>query len=151
MLAPGPWRIGVTAFGEVLPNGDNRMTLSDQLDPWGLPKLMFDTKLGPNELAMRKAMIADSVDMYERAGFKDVEPYENLDYAIGLGIHEMGTARMGRDPRTSVLDAHNRVHACKNVYVTDGAAMTSSGTVNPSLTYMALTVRAVAHAVQSLS
>ncbi len=151
MFSPGKWGIGMTAFGEVLPNPENKMTLSSELDAWGLPKLMFHTKLGPNEIAMRKRMIEDSVEMYERAGFKNVKPYENKNYAIGLGIHEMGTARMGKDPRTSVLDAHNRVHACKNVYVTDGACMASSGTVNPSLTYMALTVRAVEHAVKTLS
>ncbi len=151
MMRPGGWGIGMTAFGEVLPHPDNRMTLSQNLDQWGLPKLVFDTKLRENEIAMRKDMLQQSVEMFERAGFKNVNPYENKNYAIGLGIHEMGTARMGKDPRTSVLDAHNRVHACQNVYITDGSCMTSSGTVNPSLTYMALTVRAVEHAVKSLS
>ena len=151
MMRPGDWGIGMTAFGEVLPNAANRMTLSQNLDQWGLPKLVFDTKLRENEIAMRKDMIEQSVEMFERAGFKEITPYENKNYAIGLGIHEMGTARMGKDPRTSVLDANNRVHACQNVYVTDGSAMTSSGTVNPSLTYMALTVRAVEHAVRSLA
>ena len=150
LFAPGGWRIGCSAFGEVLPDGDNRLTLSDELDQWGLPKLRFHTELGPNERAMREDMKQQCAEMYERAGFKDVQPYENTEYAIGLGIHEMGTARMGRDPRTSVLDAHNRVHACRNVYVTDGACMTSSGTVNPSLTYMALTARAVDHYVGTL-
>ena len=146
MLRPGEWRIDMGAFGEILPDERNRMTLSAELDQWGLPKVVFDTKLRENELTMRRNMIEHCVDMYERAGFKDVEPYENEDYGMGLGIHEMGTARMGRDPRTSVLDEHNRVHACKNVYVTDGAAMVSAGTVNPSLTYMALTLRATEHA-----
>ena len=97
---------------------------------------------------MRKAMKAASVEMFERAGFKNVEGTENYEYGMGLGIHEMGTARMGKDPRTSVLDEHNRVHACKNVYVTDGSAMVSTGTVNPSLTYMALTLRATEHATR---
>lgn len=151
LMTPGGWGIGMSAFGEILPNPDNRMTLGADLDPWGLPKIVFDTKLGPNEIAMRKDMTAQAAEMFERAGYKDVETWENKNYAIGLGIHEMGTARMGKDRRSSVLDAHNRVHACRNVYVTDGASMTSSGTVNPSLTYMALTVRAVEHAVKSLS
>ena len=151
LMEPGPWRIGMGAFGEVLPNGANRMTLSEELDQWGLSKIVFDTRLYDNEIAMRKDMLEQCVDMFERAGFKDVHPYENKNYALGLGIHEMGTARMSNDPRTSVLDEHNRVHACQNVYVTDGACMTSSGTVNPSLTYMALTVRAAEHALKSLS
>ena len=101
-----------------------------------------------NEKAMRKDMMAAAVEMLEAAGFKNVQGAD-LGYAPGLGIHEMGTARMGRDPKTSVLNAHNQVHECKNVYVTDGAAMTSASCVNPSLTYMALTARAVDHAVQA--
>ena len=151
MMQPGGWEIGCTAFGEVLPHPDNRMTLSGELDQWGLPKLRFDTKLRENELAMRKAMKESTAEMFERAGYRDAKPWDRGTYAIGLGIHEMGTARMGHDPKTSVLDRHNRVHAAKNVYVTDGACMTSSGTVNPSLTYMALTVRAVAHYVETLN
>ena len=146
MMTPGPWTIGCTAFGEVLPHPDNRVRLGERRDQWGLPVLEFDTKMRENELAMREAMKASTAEMYERAGYKDVKSYDRGTYAIGLGIHEMGTARMGRDPRTSVLDEHNRVHACKNIYCTDGAAMVSAGTVNPSLTYMAMTVRAVDHA-----
>ncbi len=148
MLKPGPWQISMGGFGEVLPYAENRMTLSNEPDKWGLPKIMFDTKLRENEISMRKDMLQQCMEMFEKAGFRHVESYDNKNYAIGLGIHEMGTARMGKDPRTSVLDANNRVHACKNVYVTDGACMTSSGTVNPSLTYMALTVRAVEHALK---
>lgn len=151
MMAPGNWGVGCTAFGEVLPHPDNRLTLSGELDQWGLPKLQFDTKLRENELNMRKAMLESTYEMYERAGYRNVANYTNENYAIGLGIHEMGTARMGRDPRTSVLDEHNRVHAAKNVYCTDGAAMTSAGTVNPSLTYMAMTARAVDHYIGTLS
>ena len=150
MMKPGEWHIGQTAFGEVLPHAENKMTISGEIDQWGLPKLMFHTKLRENEIAMRKDMLQQSAEMYERAGFKDVETYENKDYAIGLGIHEMGTARMGNDPKTSVLDRWNRVHAAKNIYVTDGSAMTSSGTVNPSLTYMAMTVRAAEHALKAV-
>ena len=105
---------------------------------------------------MRKDMAESAAEIFEAAGFKNVSSYDgghgpNGSYGVGLGIHEMGTARMGRDPRTSVLDAHNRVHACRNVYVTDGACMTSAACVNPSLTYMALTVRAVEHAVGQLA
>jgi len=151
MMTPGPWKMGIYAFGEMLPDADNRMELGAELDQWGLPKIVFHTELKENELAMRPAMKAAAAEMLERAGFKNVHEYENYDYHVGLGIHEMGTARMGNDPRTSVLDKHNRVHAAKNIYVTDGAAMTSSGTVNPSLTYMAMTVRAVEHYVQTLS
>ena len=146
MLRPGVWRIDLGNFGETLPDERNRMYHDGELDQWGLPIVTFDTKLRENELEMRKAMKEASIEMYERAGFKNVEGTENEDYGMGLGIHEMGTARMGKDPRTSVLDEHNRVHACKNVYVTDGSAMVSTGTVNPSLTYMALTLRATEHA-----
>ena len=151
MFRPGEWRLMCSSFGETLPHPDNRMFLGEELDQWGLPILSFDTRLRENELLMRKAMGEVAYEMYERAGYRDVEIWEDEDYALGLGIHEMGTARMGHDPRTSVLDAHNRVHAAKNVYCTDGAAMVSAGTVNPSLTYMAMTVRAVEHAVKALA
>ena len=150
LFAPGDWRIGAGGFGEVLPNPENRMTLQeDKLDRWGLPTVRFEASIGDNERAMRRDMQVSLAEMFEAAGFKDVRTYDG-EYSLGLGIHEMGTARMGRDPKTSVLDAHNRIHACKNVYVTDGSCMTSSACVNPSLTYMALTVRAVAHAVGEL-
>jgi choline dehydrogenase-like flavoprotein len=104
--------------------------------------------LGENERAMRRDMKGAAAEMLEAAGFRNVREQDG-DYGPGLGIHEMGTARMGRDPKTSVLNAHNQVHACPNVYVTDGAAMASSSCVNPSLTYMALTARAAAHAVDA--
>jgi choline dehydrogenase-like flavoprotein len=93
-------------------------------------------------------MANDAAEMLEAAGFKDVKAGDG-DYAPGLGIHEMGTARMGRDPKTSVLNAHNQLHECKNVFITDGAAMTSAACVNPSLTYMALTARAAAYAAEA--
>jgi len=102
-----------------------------------------------NEKVMRKDMIAAAAEMLEASGFKNVSTYDNADN-IGLGIHEMGTARMGKDPKTSVLNAWNQVHEAPNVFVTDGAAMTSSGCQNPSLTYMALTARAANHAVEEL-
>ena len=147
MATPGQWTIGGTAFGEMLPNHANRVTLDDaQQDKWGLPVLKIDCGIGENERLMRVDMMNDMAEMLSAAGVKDVTTFD-YGYAPGQGIHEMGTARMGRDPKTSVLNAHNQVHACRNVYVTDGAAMTSSSCVNPSLTYMALTARAVDHAV----
>lgn len=149
LSAPGPWRIGLGGFGEILPYADNRMTLNREVkDKYGLPTMTFDVSIRENERAMRKDMASAAAEMLDAAGFKNVRPYEG-DYAPGLGIHEMGTARMGRDPKTSVLNAQNQLHECKNVFVTDGAAMTSAACVNPSLTYMALTARAAAFAVEA--
>jgi len=147
LTQPGPWVVRLGGFGETLPYADNRVTLNkDKKDKHGLPTLTFDASIRENERKMRKDMQAAAAEMLEAAGFKNVQTMDG-DYALGLGIHEMGTARMGRDPKTSVLNAHNQVHECKNVYVTDGAAMTSASCVNPSLTYMALTARAADHAV----
>jgi choline dehydrogenase-like flavoprotein len=147
---PGPWEIGIGGFGEILPHHDNHVTLDrSRKDPYGLPQLKFDAVLRDNELRMRKAMESDAAEMLEAAGFKNVRTF-NGETGIGLGIHEMGTARMGRDPKTSVLNGTNQVHACKNVFVTDGSCMTSAACQNPSLTYMALTARAVNHAVSEL-
>jgi len=150
ILKPGEWSIGLNAFGETLPDHSNRMYLDyDKKDEWGLPTVTFDADFGENELAMRKDMKEQAVKMLEAAGFKDVEGYDQIQgRAMGLGIHEMGTARMGRDPKTSVLNGHNQIHACKNVYVTDGAFMTSSACHNPSLGYMAFTARAANHAAK---
>ncbi|TMN24027.1 GMC family oxidoreductase [Pseudoxanthomonas sp. X-1] len=150
LTVPGEWRIGMTAFGEILPYHDNTISLNRNVkDKWGLPVLAMDVSLRENEHAMRKDMGADAAEMLEAAGVKDVEVYES-DYAPGMGIHEMGTARMGRDRKTSVLNMHNQVWDAPNVYVTDGACMTSAACVNPSLTYMALTARAADHAVREL-
>ena len=147
---PGPWGVGLGGFGETLPYHDNRVTLDrTRKDKHGLPVLAFDAVMRENELKMRQDMAAEAATMLEAAGFKDVHSYDGGD-ELGMGIHEMGTARMGRDPETSVLNAWNQVHACKNVYVTDGSCMTSSACQNPSLTYMALTARAADHAVQEL-
>ncbi|MBU1280918.1 MAG: GMC family oxidoreductase, partial [Alphaproteobacteria bacterium] len=147
---PGDWRIGMTGFGEMLPDHANRIALDGTVtDKWGLPVLAISVELGENEKKMRVDMQQDAVEMFEAAGLVDVKPTES-DYAPGMGIHEMGTARMGRDPATSVLNQHNQVWDAPNVYVTDGSCMTSSSCVNPSLTYMALTARAAAHAVESL-
>ena len=147
---PGDWTIGMTAFGEMLPYHRNKISLDrTKTDKWGLPVLAMDVELGENELKMRKDMQQDGIDIFKAAGIEEVGGWEG-DYAPGMGIHEMGTARMGRDPKTSVLNAHNQVWDCKNVFVTDGACMTSASCVNPSLTYMALTARAADFAVNEL-
>ena len=150
ILKPGEWNFGMMGFGEVLPYQDNRMTLDyDKLDSWGLPTVTFDAEFKENEWEMRKDMKQSAVDMLEKAGLRDVEPYDDPG-ALGLGIHEMGTARMGRNRRTSVLNGNNQIHDVPNVYVTDGSFMTSASCVNPSLTYMAFTARAANHAAKEL-
>ena len=151
VLSPGGWNVGLSGFGEILPYHENKMYLNyDKLDKWGLPTVTFDAHIRENEINMRKDMKSQAVEMLEKAGFKNVRSTETR-YDLGLGIHEMGTARMGRDPKTSVLNKFNQIHTVKNVFVTDGSAMTSAGNVNPSLTYMALTARAVNHAVGELN
>jgi choline dehydrogenase-like flavoprotein len=150
---PGPWSMGLGGFGECLPYEDNYVELAEKTDPWGIPVLRIDAFWHENELAMRKDVTTQAAEMLEAAGCKNVQAYDNLgdaDSVPGGSIHEMGTARMGRDPRTSVLNAHNQVWEAPNVYVTDGACMTSSSCVNPSLTYMALTARAADHAVNEM-
>jgi choline dehydrogenase-like flavoprotein len=150
LIAPGPWRFGIGSWGECLPYHENRMYLSDKVrDKWGQPTVTFNCEWKQNELNMRKDMMASAVEMLEASGLKDVTPFDDGS-APGLCIHEMGTARMGRDPKTSVLNSWNQVHAATNVFVTDGACMTSNSCVNPSLTYMALTARACDHAVSEL-
>jgi len=148
--SPGDWSMGLMGFGECLPYHENRIYLNEDVkDIHGLPTLTMDAEWKDNEYAMRKEMTSAAAEMLERAGLKDVHEYDR-GCNPGLGIHEMGTARMGRDAKTSVLNGNNQVHAAKNVYVTDGACMTSAACVNPSLTYMALTARAVDHAVNDL-
>lgn len=150
VLKPGGWTMGIMGFGEVLPYEENRFTLDyDNLDEWGLPTLTFDAEFKENEWKMREDMKTQAVVMLEQAGFKNVNAYDNPG-ALGLGIHEMGTARMGRDPKTSVLNGYNQVHSCPNVFVTDGSFMTSASCVNPSLTYMAFTARAANYAAEQL-
>jgi choline dehydrogenase-like flavoprotein len=150
IIKPGKWTMGLNGFGEVLPYHENKMYLNyDNTDKWGLPTVTFDAKIRENELNMRKDMQLKAMEMLDNAGFKNVKPMER-SYGLGLGIHEMGTARMGRDPKTSVLNGFNQIHSVKNVFITDGSSMTSSGNVNPSLTYMALTARAVDYAVKKL-
>lgn len=150
LTEPGNWTMGITAFGEILPYHENKVTLDKtKKDKWGLPVLSIDSELKENEMKMRKDMMEDAKEMLEAAGLKNVNAYD-AGYAMGQGIHEMGTARMGRDPKSSVLNGNNQVWDAPNVYVTDGAAMTSGGCQNPSLTYMALTARAVDHAMGEL-
>lgn len=147
---PGDWGIGIMAFGEMLPYHENKMTLDKtKKDKWGLPVPAFDVEIKENEKKMRKDMEDDAAEMLERSGAKDVKKFD-YGYNVGMGIHEMGTARMGRDPKTSVLNGHNQVWDAPNVFVTDGACMTSASCVNPSLTYMALTARAADFAVSEL-
>lgn len=149
ILKPGEWNVNLLAFGETLPDHKNRMYMDEsKKDEWGLPTITFDAEFGENEFAMRKDMQEQAKKMLKAAGYKNIRGYDNGGKAMGLGIHEMGTARMGRDPKTSVLNEYNQIHACTNVYVTDGAFMTSSGCQNPSLTYMAFTARAANHAAK---
>ncbi|MFL2601424.1 MAG: GMC oxidoreductase [Flavobacteriaceae bacterium] len=150
ILEPGGWSIGMGGFGEVLPYHENRMFLDyDKIDSYGLPKIVFDAEFKENEKKMKEDWKIQAAEMLENAGCKDVT-INDSNAPIGKGIHEMGTARMGRDPKTSVLNKYNQIHSVKNVFVTDGAFMTSSGTQNPSLTYMAFTARAVDRAVSEL-
>jgi len=147
---PGPWSMGITAFGEILPYHDNLIKLSDTVkDKWGMEALVMSAEIKENEQKMRVDMMNDAAEMLEVAGFKNVKTFDN-GYTFGNGIHEMGTARMGKDPKTSVLNGNNQVWDAKNVFVTDGACMTSTAAQNPSLTYMALTARAAAFAVEEL-
>ena len=151
MAQPGEWQIGATAFGEMVPNHDNKVTLDTRrVDKWGLPVLAIDCEIGENERLMRRDMRDDMAELLEAVGVTEVRPYDR-GYTPGMGIHEMGTARMGDDPRTSVLNRWNQVWDAPNVFVTDGSCMTSSACQNPSLTYMALTARAVDHAVNELA
>jgi choline dehydrogenase-like flavoprotein len=151
MAQPGGWTIGATAFAEMLPNHNNKVSLDPQKkDKWGLPVLAIDAATGENERLMRADMMNDMAEMLEQCGVKEVKTFDH-GYYPGMGIHEMGTARMGRDPKTSVLNAHNQVWDALNVFVTDGACMTSAACQNPSLTYMALTARAADFAVQELN
>lgn len=147
---PGNWEMSIMGFGEILPYHENKMTLDkSKKDKWGLPVISFDVEMKENELNMRKEMMSDAAEMLTNAGVKDVKTFD-YGYTVGMGIHEMGTARMGRDSETSVLNGNNQVWDAPNVFVTDGACMTSASCVNPSLTYMALTARAADFAVKEL-
>jgi choline dehydrogenase-like flavoprotein len=146
----GPWRFQIGGWGECLPRPDNYVALHPTLkDKWGIPALHIQCTWGPNELAILQDMQETAVEILEAAGAKDIQTY-NDELAPGLCIHEMGTARMGRDPKSSVLNAWNQAHEVPNLFVTDGACMTSSANQNPSITYMALTARACNYAVEQL-
>jgi choline dehydrogenase-like flavoprotein len=150
MTKPGPWMMNLGGFGETLPYHENKMYLDPTTkDKWGIPVVVFDAEFKENEMKMRKDMMEDAKEMLESSGLKNVRAFDNGSYP-GMAIHEMGTARMGRDPKTSVLNGNNQMHAVKNVFVTDGACMTSTSCVNPSLTYMALTARAADFAVKEI-
>jgi len=150
LVRPGPWIMWLGGWGETLPYSDNRVTLdSSRKDSWGLPLVKIDFQYHDNEKNMSKDILADIQEMFSTAGFTNIRPYSYLQPG-GTAVHEMGTVRMGRDPKTSVLNGFNQMHEIKNVFITDGSCMTSSATANPSLTYMALTARACDYAVTEL-
>jgi choline dehydrogenase-like flavoprotein len=147
LLQPGPWTLWIGAWGETLPYFDNKVTLDpDKKDKWGLPIVRIAFKYHSNETAMRKDIRTSTEEMLGNAGFTNIHSYSH-EAPPGSAIHEMGTARMGKDPKTSVLNAFNQLHDAKNVFITDGSCMTSSAWQNPSLTYMALTARACDFAI----
>jgi choline dehydrogenase-like flavoprotein len=148
--APGPWLMTIGGFGECLPYHENYVEINkDKLDAWGIPTLRISCEWKENEKAMSKDIANQAAEMLSAAGARDISISNEMS-SPGLGIHEMGTARMGRDPKTSVLNAHNQAHDAKNLFITDGGCMTSASCVNPSLTYMALTARACDYAVTAL-
>jgi choline dehydrogenase-like flavoprotein len=150
LTEPGGWNMGMGGFGEMLPHHDNKISIDKtKTDKWGLNVLAIDCELRENEKKMRKDCVDDAIEMLTAAGVKDVKGHDG-DGTPGKGIHEMGTARMGRDRKTSVVNGNNQVWDAPNVFVTDGAFMASSSCVNPSLTYMAFTARAAAFAVEEL-
>ena len=150
LTEPGGWEIGMMGFGEILPYHENKMTLDKtKKDKWGLNVISFDCEIKDNEKKMRKDMQADGIEMLTNAGIKNVKGHDG-DSTIGRGIHEMGTARMGKDSKTSVTNKFNQLWDAPNVFVTDGSFMSSAACVNPSLTYMAFTARAAEYAVSEL-
>ncbi|WP_346239101.1 GMC oxidoreductase [Niabella insulamsoli] len=149
LIHPGPWSVWMAGWGECLPYHDNKISLSDQKNKWGMPLVAISFEFKENEQKMMEDIQSTCADMLDKAGFKNVAPF-NYHRPGGGTVHEMGTARMGRDPKTSVLNRNNQLHAVKNVFVTDGSCMTSSACQNPSLTYMALTARACQFAFDEL-
>jgi glucoside 3-dehydrogenase (cytochrome c) catalytic subunit len=147
---PGQWRMSIGGFGECLPSHDNYIEIQkDKVDAWGIPTLKINCAWGANEHAMSRDIAVQAAEMLAAAGAKDIYVFQEIS-PPGLAIHEMGTARMGRDPKTSVLNEHNQAHDVKNLFMTDGACMASNSCVNPSLTYMALTARACDFAVSQI-
>ena len=146
----GPWYVGSQCMGETIPKETNYVNLDkDKKDEWGMPLINFSVAYDDNDEKMIKDFMEQFTEMYERAGFTDIKTSDSKQ-APGLDIHEMGGVRMGKDPKTSLLNEWNQLHACKNVFVTDGACMTSTSTQNPSLTFMALTARAANYAIGQL-
>lgn len=147
---PGPWMAFFGGFGEMLPNPDNRVTLhASKVDKWGIPLVNIDCTHGENEKKIVSRILVDGKAMLEAVGATNIQVRDKIN-PPGLGIHEMGTACMGKDPRKSVLNGYNQAHDVPNLFITDGAAMASSGCQNPSLTYMALSARAAFHASEFL-
>jgi choline dehydrogenase-like flavoprotein len=150
MSEAGGWNVYMSMQGEVIPTHDKQVSLSKELkDEWGIPQLVTNIGYDDNDEKMVKDFLAQGTAILEKAGCKNIVPNDSKQ-APGLDIHEMGGARMGKDPFTSILNKWNQVHSCDNVFVTDGACMTSVGNQNPSLTFMALTARAASHAVEEL-
>ncbi len=150
MSVPGKWQMSLYAFGECLPYQDNRIILNhDKKDKWGRPIVAINCEFKENEKIMNKDIENTAKEMLEAADFKNIHVSNNMSYP-GNANHEMGTARMGKDPKTSVLNSFNQMHEVKNVFITDGSCMTSGACVNPSLTYMALTARACDYAVKEM-
>jgi len=150
LLKPGPWTLWIGGWGETLPYFENRITLDHtKKDRWGLPLVHIHFTYGSNESSMKNDIEQSAVDMLGKAGFRDIQGF-NYHMPAGSAVHEMGTVRMGRDPKTSVLNGYNQMHDVKNLFITDGSCMTSSAWQNPSLTYMALTARACDYAVKEM-
>ena len=147
---PGPWHVYMMMQAETIPQYKNHVRLSpDKKDPWGIPQLVTDIDYADNDLLMLKDFLEQGSEMLDKSGCKNIRPFDDHRNP-GLDIHEMGGIRMGRDPKTSLLNGHNQLHSVKNVFVTDGAAMTSTGSQNPSITFMALTARAADFAVKEM-
>jgi choline dehydrogenase-like flavoprotein len=150
LTTPGPWHVYMMMQGETMPKAENHIRLSkDQKDPWGIPQLITSIGYDENDEKGLKDFLIQGAEMLEKSGGKNIYVNDSKQ-APGLDIHEMGGVRMGKDPKTSLLNKWNQLHACKNVFVTDGACMTSVGNQNPSLTFMALTARAANYAVEEL-
>ena len=144
------WRVNSHMMGETLPKESNQVSLDENLvDPWGIPQLKVDVDYDDNDEKMLQDFFDEFTDMYTKAGFTNIKTSDN-QRKPGNDIHEMGGVRMGHDPKTSLLNKWNQLHHCQNVFVTDGACMTSTATQNPSLTFMALTARAAHHAIEEM-
>ncbi len=150
LRTPGKWTVSLNGFGEMLPRPENRVTLSNRKDKWGIPIPRIECSFGENDLKIARRANADAVAMLEAAGYTNVDTRYDKPLDPGYGIHEMGTARMGKDPATSVLNKWNQAHDVQNLFATDGSCMASSACQNPSLSYMAFSARAANHAADLL-